>query len=338
MKRTLLPLFFVSSVLIFSCSKDDEYEPDIIVGENRPYANYSIKSTDDPFTFEFVNESERYKSIEWRFGDDSLSYEENPVHQYFRPGKYEVNLKVIAEDGSTARKLLNINIVADSLAEFKAIKEPTSNEVRFSASAKFPVKSVEWNFGDNTKSTELSPLKTYNEGFFGTASVVLTAENNAQVTLSRAVTSLGSLSPSLFASIPGAFEVSHQSMTSAGELFEKIYDGLTNTKFLTTFSSTNTVWMQWSPERPTVSDFYTITSANDVPERDPRKWVLQGSMDGVNFVTLDERENETFANRFQTKLYTFNNDVAYNHYRLHILEHRGNTYLQIAEWTMYKTQ
>ncbi len=63
---------------------------------------------------------------------------------------------------------------------------------------------------------------------------------------------------------------------------------------------------------------YTISSANDAPERDPRDWTLSGSNDGVNFVPLDTRSDEFFSSRFQTRQFTLAGAAAYNIYRLDI--------------------
>jgi hypothetical protein len=61
---------------------------------------------------------------------------------------------------------------------------------------------------------------------------------------------------------------------------------------------------------------YTITSANDAPERDPRDWKLLGSTNnGASFLTLDVQTNQTFPARFFTKFYLFTNATACNIYR-----------------------
>ncbi|NIP92378.1 MAG: hypothetical protein GWO24_02425, partial [Akkermansiaceae bacterium] len=44
------------------------------------------------------------------------------------------------------------------------------------------------------------------------------------------------------------------------------------------------------PEEVTI-DSYAFATANDAPERDPITWSFQGSGDGVNWTTLDVRNN-----------------------------------------------
>jgi len=64
---------------------------------------------------------------------------------------------------------------------------------------------------------------------------------------------------------------------------------------------------------------YTITSANDAPERDPKNWNLRGSNDGGStWTVIDTRTNETFSGRFLKRSFTAANTTAYNIYRLDI--------------------
>lgn len=122
---------------------------------------------------------------------------------------------------------------------------------------------------------------------------------------------------------------------SPGEKFVKVHDGNVLTKFLTPFNANNgKVWMQWTSKDPVVSNVYTLTSANDAQGRDPKSWKLEGSMDGINFVTLDTQQDQIFESRFQTKIYDFDNKIAWKHYRITILTNRGDWLFQLAEWTM----
>lgn len=193
MNKFFLPLILLMcTVTIVSCSKKEDViiEP---VEVKRPFADYDISPGDDPFTFKFTNKSSNFKSIEWRFGDDSLSTEVSPTHVYPKPGIFEVNLKATAEDGSTARKLLVIKIIADSVANFGAVKTGVINEVKFSATSKTSIKSLLWDFGDGTTSTDPTPTKIYPAGKFIDATLTITTNKGSKITLVRKVSSKGSL-------------------------------------------------------------------------------------------------------------------------------------------------
>ncbi|WP_448633801.1 PKD domain-containing protein [Pedobacter panaciterrae] len=96
-------ILLLSIVIFASCSKskDIEVEP---AEQKRPFVDFEAVPGDDPFTFDFKNNSKEYKKLEWRFGDDSVSYETTPKHIFASAGTFEVNLTAIAEDGSTAKK------------------------------------------------------------------------------------------------------------------------------------------------------------------------------------------------------------------------------------------
>jgi hypothetical protein len=88
---------------------------------------------------------------------------------------------------------------------------------------------------------------------------------------------------------------------------------------------------------------YSITSAGDVPERDPTGWVFQGSRDeGATWDTIDSQDNQAFAARLQTNSYVIPNCVAYGRYRFVITSIAGNPtavqILQVAEIQLFGPQ
>lgn len=109
-----------------------------------------------------------------------------------------------------------------------------------------------------------------------------------------------------------------------GEGAAQAFDKSTATKWLD-FANANPAtrasWIQYryvNNVRYAVNQ-YIVTSANDVPARDPRDWRLLGSNDnGTNWTTLDVRTNESFASRFEAQSFTFTNSTGYNVYRFQI--------------------
>ena len=140
------------------------------------------------------------------------------------------------------------------------------------------------------------------------------------------------------ASVPGGLSVSdttddHSGAVSAQgqnaglngnwEVATNIFDNDPATKWLdfaTNNPTTRASWIQYQypggGQRVVTS--YTLTSANDAPERDPANWALLGSNDGMSWVTLDSRTNQVFNTRFGTQNYTISSPAAYNIYRLRI--------------------
>lgn len=120
-----------------------------------------------------------------------------------------------------------------------------------------------------------------------------------------------------------------------GENSTHVIDNDIGTKFLI-FDFKAPAWIQLKYPDQRQAGAYTLTSANDAPGRDPKDWQILGSDDGVNWVLLDTRTNESFPNRHQTKKYTFSNKVPYSYYRFNILANNGDGLFQLAEWRLIK--
>ncbi|MET0132397.1 MAG: GH92 family glycosyl hydrolase, partial [Kibdelosporangium sp.] len=69
-----------------------------------------------------------------------------------------------------------------------------------------------------------------------------------------------------------------------------------------------------------VVEYYTLTSGKDTGG-DPRNWVLKGSFDGTNWAVVDERKDQTFTWRQQTRAFKVAKASRYTQYRL---EFTGN--------------
>ncbi|MFD6285623.1 alpha-1,2-mannosidase [Streptomyces sp. NPDC060205] len=82
---------------------------------------------------------------------------------------------------------------------------------------------------------------------------------------------------------------------------------------------------------PVAVSAYSLTSANDVPERDPADWVLEGSSDGRSWTRLDSRAGEVFQGRYQCREFTLARPEAHRHYRLRITDNHGADETQLLE-------
>lgn len=189
--RPFLVLFCACGFL--ACSNDDDLVTEQVQDQKRPTVDYEIVPGEDPFTFTFQNKSANYKTVEWRFGDDSLSVEESPSHVFFKDGKYEVTLKATSADGSTAKKLVVVDIKPESVAKIRVVASGAEDELNFSAIGinGSEVQSVIWDFGDGTNSTAVSPNKKYAVGELFTAKAVVTTKKGSVATIVKVVTSNG---------------------------------------------------------------------------------------------------------------------------------------------------
>jgi hypothetical protein len=117
--------------------------------------------------------------------------------------------------------------------------------------------------------------------------------------------------------------------SSAGEGKAKAFDNSTSTKWLD-FAATTWIRFLFANSAAYACTEYTLTSANDSPERDPKNWTLKGSNNGSSWTTLDTRSNIDFSARFQKQTFTFTNTTAYKYYRFDFTNHSG-TITQLAE-------
>jgi hypothetical protein len=120
--------------------------------------------------------------------------------------------------------------------------------------------------------------------------------------------------------------------STGAEGADKAFDGSTATKWFNGTGATD--WLQYrfaAGKRFPLSQ-YRISSANDLPTRDPVSWQVLGSNDGINWTTLDTRTGQGFAARFQTNTYTIPLTAAYEYYRLNITANGGAEGIQLSEW------
>ena len=122
----------------------------------------------------------------------------------------------------------------------------------------------------------------------------------------------------------------------AAEGIENIIDNNVNTKYLTFNDAT---WVQFDLDKPSLVAGYSITSANDAPERDPSTWEFLGWDEQTSaWVVLDYYEDEPeWFERFEKQEFYFDNTVLYSSYRLNILAAHGVGLIQIAELEIYGT-
>lgn len=90
----------------------------------------------------------------------------------------------------------------------------------------------------------------------------------------------------------------------------------------------------WSGSKETLINYYSITSAADRPEFDPKSWTLSGSLDSLNWTILDARENITFEMREERKEFELTNKSNFKFYKLQITDNMGGESTQIAEWSV----
>ncbi|MEN3157970.1 discoidin domain-containing protein [Alkalimonas sp. NCh-2] len=130
--------------------------------------------------------------------------------------------------------------------------------------------------------------------------------------------------------------ISARGAISASETADKAFDKNVQTKWLDNTAvptDEDPSWVEVSFAEAASVSYLAITSANDAPDRDPENFRLLASTDGgANWLELASFTGEAFDHRFQRRLFSLNNQLAFSNYRLEISKNKGDSSLmQIAE-------
>lgn len=126
----------------------------------------------------------------------------------------------------------------------------------------------------------------------------------------------------------------------SGEGVAQSLDNNTGTKLCNTnFSSIKPFWMVidagaiYYP-----STYYYIYSANDADSRDPKNWLLQGSLNNSTWTTIDTVvNNPKWSSRKQQRSFTNDNySNPYRYYRWYCQETNGDSIMQISELQIFR--
>ena len=114
----------------------------------------------------------------------------------------------------------------------------------------------------------------------------------------------------------------------AGEGKINLFDNNSNTKYLVNkaVSIVNPMWVSFKLRISTIIKSYEIVSANDYPERDPKRWTLYGSNDGTNWTSIDTQTNQSFSGRYTANTYNCqDNNEAFYYYKISVFANNGAT-------------
>ncbi|MBI9061804.1 MAG: PKD domain-containing protein [Marinilabiliaceae bacterium] len=125
------------------------------------------KACDGQVTVPFTNLSFGLGELEflWDFGDGNSSNEQNPMHQYFESGSYDVKLITTDEIGCTDTLIyLNYVSVEETLSDFSVQRDTVCpNELITFDNTSINAQKVQWDFGDGHTSSEYSPTHLYDQ-------------------------------------------------------------------------------------------------------------------------------------------------------------------------------
>lgn len=149
----------------------------------------------------------------------------------------------------------------------------------------------------------------------------------------------GAYTASRYWSVPS----SNKNMPSAGILIAQYKDAPTTydiSKLIDADPSTHyrtahqSYTITFNGNNATEISKYSLTSASDSPEADPKSWTLEASTDERSWKELDAQNGITFQSRGETKTFYLDNEREFRYYRLHVTENNGAAFSQLAEFVL----
>ena len=143
-----------------------------------PLADFNYQqAADKPGAFQFTNQSKNAETLEWDFGNGTVSEETNPSYQYQEEGEYTIQLKAKKKKKESV-KTLSVKVEAPFAVDFSI-----EGDTLAGSKLKFTNQSVEgnyqWDFGDDNNSDNTNPQHHYRSS--GTYEVVLAVEKDGQI-------------------------------------------------------------------------------------------------------------------------------------------------------------
>lgn len=116
-----------------------------------------------------------------------------------------------------------------------------------------------------------------------------------------------------------------------GQSIQNTTDSDPATKWCIENPGAQVIWSASLPEAKSINS-YSITSAEDVPDRDPQNWTLEASKDGEAWQIIDTQSlNSPFEKRGETKSFTISKPANFQHYRIVFKPRPGASHFQVAD-------
>jgi|GEM_PF-3337808 len=122
----------------------------------------------------------------------------------------------------------------------------------------------------------------------------------------------------------------------ANEGVENIIDGNTSTKFLDFNFNDGMGFTVDLGGTSRVASSISITTANDVPGRDPQNYIVYGSNNGTDFTQITTGTIPCLGTRFLERTFNFSNSNAYEYYRVDFTTQcASENSIQLSEVQLY---
>jgi len=164
----------------------------IVVTPEKVRAEFSssLGSSENPLLIQFSNQSKgNPDTFHWDFGDGTQSDEENPPHEYTQPGKYMVTFTASNNETGekdTITREIPVDIVPCVAGFSVDIPEGVAPlTVTFTNQSTGFIKTIEWDFGDGTTSSDRDSVHVYEKPGRYTVDLVISDGKNKTRSLKK---------------------------------------------------------------------------------------------------------------------------------------------------------
>ncbi|MDR0505286.1 MAG: glycoside hydrolase family 3 C-terminal domain-containing protein [Dysgonamonadaceae bacterium] len=119
---------------------------------------------------------------------------------------------------------------------------------------------------------------------------------------------------------------------NTGEEFNKLFDRKMNTKYC---SGGQSCYVQYILDRAYRFSSYTVTSANDASERDPKLWSFSGYNPEEGWIELDEQRNFSFPGRYTEMKFNINSEKEFTAFIFEVASVKAGSMLQFSNLQVF---
>lgn len=119
---------------------------------------------------------------------------------------------------------------------------------------------------------------------------------------------------------------------SFDERFYNLFDRDMSRKYY--WPNASSFWVDVELEKPTSLDYYTLTSCQDYPGRDPKSWIVEGYDN--DWETVGEVLDFMFPTRYATMKFYAQNKKPYKGFRLSVTQNNGAGAFQLLKWQLFE--
>ncbi|MDR1122074.1 MAG: T9SS type A sorting domain-containing protein [Dysgonamonadaceae bacterium] len=117
------------------------------------------------------------------------------------------------------------------------------------------------------------------------------------------------------------------------EEYYNLFDRKLNSKYYT--GGSKQFYVQLELDKAYKLHSYTLTSVDNFPDRDPKKWTLNGYSDESGWVELDRQTEFQFPCRYAAMRFNVNSEKGFSQFLLDVEDNNGSVDSQLLKWQLF---